>query len=157
MVSIIEELQRTIESYTSMRFFYGTLEALNVEITRQQDANIVWCVRLSEGTIEEDGGQLRERLPVALFFCRPSEQYDIDSIEAEQVLQNCRADAFGWLTRMRRDERALRIVSLNGTSRAYNETDDFLLAYVLNVTLEEVEGYTKCDLPQPVSQQSTRH
>jgi hypothetical protein len=88
---------------------------------------------------------LHERLTVEVLFATRS-NLDFDGLTVENdELQAMKERAFTWLASLFRS-RDLRLVSMNGTSRYYATDDILFSAYGVNVTIEELQGYSRCNL-----------
>lgn len=145
-MSIAEKIKLSIERATGRPFIYDTIEGLNVEIGKRQTARVVWTPLIEAGTLRDENGMYHEVVNVSLFFCDKMAGHDCFTMENEVVLTGCKRDAFAWLTALRRDD-FLQLVSLNDTARSYEELDDVITAYALNVTIYEKEGFGACDVP----------
>lgn len=148
-MSIVDKIKKSVEDATGRPFIYDTLEGLNVEIGRRSTARVVWSALVDSGTIEDENGMIHERVNMALFFCDKMAGLDCFSLENERVLTECKRAAFTWLTQSRRDPE-IRVVSVNATARTYQQLDDIITAFVLDVVIEEKEGFGVCDLPRPM-------
>lgn len=143
-MSIIEKIKRSVEGTTGLPFYYDTPQTLNV----RADYAAYPCVMLhivESGAVEDTNGILRERLTVNVLFVTES-SLDFDGITVEAYeLDEMKKMAFRWLLTLKRSH-DLRLQSINGTNRYYATDDAILSAFGVNVTIDEAQGVTPCDL-----------
>lgn len=153
-MSIIEKIKQTVESATGMPFYYDTPETLNMRMSGAS-AKRPWCFPcamlhiVTSGAIADENGIIRERLTVEVLFAQNSD-LDFDGVQVETCeLDEMKHKAFAWLVYLRTQARTngVRLISSNGTNRYYATDDAIFSAYGVNVTLEEVEGVSKCTTP----------
>lgn len=143
-MSIIDKLKASVETSTGLPFVYGAQGDINraLDVT---DMPCVFAYLADQSAVTDENGIIRERMTMLLFFCDLT-QFDFESLENERILDNCKKRAFKWLASMRIPD-TLRLVSVNGTSRVYEEFDAIVTAFAVNVTFDEVDGISRCDLP----------
>lgn len=142
-MSIIEKIKNSVESATGLPFYYDTPQTLNIRLDRATFP----CAMLNivqSGAVYDQNGILRERLVVEVLFTTTS-RLDFDGVEVERLeLDKMKERAFSWLLSLFRSHE-LRPVSLNSTNRYYATDDVIYSAYGVNVTLEELQGVSRCD------------
>jgi hypothetical protein len=100
---------------------------------------------LQSGAVTDQNGILRERLTIEVLFATKS-SLDFDGVEVEACeIDKMKERAFTWLLSLFRSH-DLRIVSQNGTQRYYATDDAIYSAYGVNVTIEEAQGFSRCNL-----------
>ena len=68
-----------------------------------------------------------------------------DAVANEVIIDQCKKRAFRWAASLC-PAKELRLVSLNGSMRAYLQKDAYLTGYMLNVTIEELDGISRCNI-----------
>ena len=146
-MTFIEKVKETIERATGCRFYYHAAGELN-EVLAGVDIGgdtIAFAYLLKGGEVDVQRNQLREGVNLAVFFCKKTE-FDFNSEENEQLIDDCKRLAFGWLSLMRKSGYFETVGSIT-TERVYDTTTDILTGIAVNVTLRELQGYSECDLP----------
>lgn len=146
-MTIIEHIKESVQAI-GCAFIYDARGVANEIIATTpefaDEPPVVLCYLLTSGTTEQVGGAWRERVQVALFFSKLAE-IDFDGQENEETIDLCKRYAQRWLQSLcGGGVQSLRLVSVNGTERVYQQQADLLTAYGINVTIEEVEGTTPC-------------
>lgn len=146
-MTFIDKLRITIERATACRFYYHAAGELNEVLAGVQIGNepISFAYLLKGGEVDVQRNQLREGVNLAVFFCKKTE-FDFNSYENEQLIDDCKRLAFGWLSLMRKSGYFETVGSIT-TERVYDTTTDILTGIAVNVTLRELQGYSECDLP----------
>ena len=144
-MSIIDKIKQTVESATGLCFYYDTPQTLNMRL----DNAPFPCAMLhivTSGAIADENGIIRERLTVEVLFAQKS-RLDFDGVQVEACeLDEMKRKAFAWLVYLHRwNSNGVRLISTNGTNRYYATDDAIFSAYGVNVTLEEIEGVSKCN------------
>lgn len=143
-MSVIEKIKSTIGAATGLPFYYDTPQTLNVRLDTAQYPCAMLHI-LESGAVVDTNGVLRERLTIEMLFATTS-RLDFDGTEVEsEELQRMKVYAFQWLIALYRS-RELRLVSINGTNRYYATDDAIYSAYGVQVTIDEAQGFSKCDL-----------
>lgn len=142
-MSIIEKIKNSITAATGLPFYYDTPQTLKLRL----DSATYPCAMLhilQSGAIVDTNGILRERLTIEMLFAMTSD-LDFDGTDVEKnELDGMKLLAFQWLLALYRS-RELRLVSINGTNRYYATDDAIYSAYGVQVTIDEVQGVSKCD------------
>lgn len=150
--TIIDKLADTIKALPfedgqkrELPFVYEDADVQNI-VFDQIMPPLVACVPITSAAVQDERGFYHERITLALWFadrmCQPAPDYD--AVENERIIDKCKQRAFRWCASMY-PKKELELVSVNGSERAYLERDAMLTGYMLNVTLEEVEGYGICN------------
>ena len=152
--TIIDKLKASVQaleiekgSGTYLPFYYDDAEMQNIRFDFVA-APLVACVPIESGMVQDAGQMFHERLTLAIWFADAMAQAtagDYDALKNEQVIDACKKRAFRWAASLA-PANELRLVSVNGSMRAYLERDAYLTGYMLNVTIEEVSGIRRCDV-----------
>lgn len=143
-MSIIDKIKNSITAATGLPFYYDTPQTLNVRLDRAQYPCAMLHI-LQSGAVTDANGILRERLTIEMLFATTS-KLDFDGTDVEKnEIDGLRKHAFKWLLKLSRS-RDLRLVSINGTNRYYATDDAIYSAFGVNVTLDEAQGFSACDL-----------
>lgn len=144
MKSIIQKISDSVTAATGLPFHYDTPQTLNITLDRATFPCAMLHI-VNSGTVADTNGILRELLTVEILFATRS-SLDFDGLTVENdELQAMKERAFTWLASLFRSSDLL-LVSMNGTSRYYATDDVLFSAYGVNVTIEELHGYSKCNL-----------
>lgn len=153
-MTFIEKIEASITSLTGLPFCYGSRADVNYMMDNAQLPSAIMYL-IGSGNIVESNGTLRERLQVEVLFASGCE-FDDTGKNYEAICDEMKKKALQWLIRLLLKEDAnLRLRAINGSSREYIQYDAMLAGYRVNVTLEEVLGYSRCDLPQPEPEDNT--
>lgn len=146
-MTFIDKLRITIERATACRFYYNAAGELNEVLAGVEIGGdpIAFAYLLKGGEVDMQRNQLREGVNLAVFFCKKTE-FDFNSYENEQLIDDCKRLAFGWLSLMRKSGYFETVGSIT-TERVYDTTTDILTGIAVNVTLRELQWYSECDLP----------
>lgn len=148
-MTIVDYIRASVEA-VGCTFIYDARGTANDIVARTaefaEEAPVVLCYLISSGTAEQVGGSWRERVQVGLFFSKVAE-IDFEGQENEQTLDLCKRYAQRWLQSLcGGGVPKLRLVAVNSTQRVYNTQADVLTAYAVNVTIEEVDGVSACQV-----------
>ena len=143
-MSIIDKIKKSIEDATGLTFYYDTPQTLNVRLDRATYPCAMLHI-LQSGAVTDANGVLRERLTIEVLFATTSHLvFDGVDVEANEI-DGLKKQAFKWLIKLLRSH-DLRLVSINGTNRYYATEDAIYSAFGVNVTLDEAQGFSKCDI-----------
>lgn len=143
-MSIIDKIKKSIEDATGLTFYYDTPQTLNVRLDRATYPCAMLHI-LQSGAVTDANGVLRERLTIEVLFATTS-HLDFDGVDVEaNEIDGLKKQAFKWLIKLLRSH-DLRLVSINGTNRYYATEDAIYSAFGVNVTLDEAQGFSKCDI-----------
>lgn len=131
------------------QFYYHAAGELNAILADHEigDEVVAFCYLLAGGDVEV-GRQCKESVQLAVFFCKKTE-FDFNSFENEQLIDDCKKVAFGWLSHLTKSP-YLTIDGDVSTQRVYDTTTDILTGIGINIALREQEGYGWCDIPEKV-------
>ena len=150
MKSIIQKIKESVENATGVMFYYDTPQTLNLRLDRATFPCAMLHI-VESGAVQDTNGVLRERMTIEVLFATKS-NLDFDGLEVENSeLNRLKIKAFEWLLALLRMKTELRCVSLNGTSRYYATDDAIYSAFGVNVTIEEIEGISKCNYEDPTA------
>lgn len=152
MRTIIDKLADTFKALPiekgkkhPLPFVYEDADVQNMVFDRIEPP-FVACVPITSAAILDARNMYHERITLALWFadrmCENVPEYD--AIANERIIDACKRRAFAWCASMF-PKKDLELVSINSSERAYLESDAMLTGYMLNVTLEEVEGIGVCN------------
>lgn len=153
-MTIIDKLKNTIEalpteqgSVARMPFIYADDNIQNILFDRIEPP-LVACVPIESAAVQDAGGIIRERLTLAIWFAdrmANGTAGDYDAVANEVIIDQCKKRAFRWAASLC-PAKELRLISLNGSMRAYLQKDAYLTGYMLNVTIEELDGISRCNI-----------
>lgn len=144
-MTIIDKIKNSITAATGLPFYYDTPQTLNVRLDRATFPCAMLHI-LQTGTAFDTNGIIRERITIEMLFTTVSNlDFDGTDVEANE-LDALKRKAFAWLVALHRSH-DLRVVSINGTSRYYATDDVIYSAFGVNVTLDELQGVSSCDIP----------
>lgn len=149
--TIVDKLARTIErkelnnGIVPLPFIYADLDTQNILIDHT-GVPFAACAPLGTSMVADEHGLWHERATFEVFFGDLMEQSlaDYDAVENERKIDDCKRRAFKWLSDLSPADE-LRLISVNSATRAYMQFDAITTGYLVNVTLEEVAGYGKCE------------
>ena len=143
-MSVIEKIKNSITAATGLPFYYDTPQTLNVRLDRATFPCAMLHI-LQTGTAVDTNGIIRERLTIEMLFTTVS-NLDFDGTDVEKnELDALKKKACAWLIGLHRSHE-LRLITINGTSRYYATDDVIYSAFGVNVTIEEVQGFSSCDI-----------
>lgn len=143
-MSVTKKIGDSVTAATGLPFYYDTPQTLNIRL----DTATFPCAMmniLQSGTIVENNTIIKERLNIEVIFAQKS-RLDFDGMQVEKFeLDAMKEKAFEWLLLLFRSH-DLKLVSLNGTQRYYATEDVIYSAYGVNVTIDERQGVSICNL-----------
>ena len=151
MRTIIDKLADTFKTLPligrqkhPLPFVYEDADVQNM-VFDNVEPPFVACVPITSAAVADERNMYHERITIALWFAdRMHESVpDYDARKNEHIIDECKRRAFAWCSSMF-PKKELALVSINSSDRAYLESDALLTGYMLNVTLEEVEGIGIC-------------
>lgn len=144
--TIVDKLRRSLECVKNeagqtLPFVYEDKDIQNI-LTQKLPAPLVLCVPIVSSAVTSANGLVHERITLAVWFADNMLQGsgDFCAVENERIIDDCKQRAFKWVASLT-PANELKLISINGAERAYLEMDDNLTGYMLNVTLEEMQGY----------------
>lgn len=142
-MDIIAKIKDSLQ-VTGLPFYYDTPQTLNIRLDTAQYPCVMLHI-IESGTVTDANGILRERLTIEMLFATTSSlDFDGETVEREE-LDGMKKLAFQWLIALYRSN-ALRLVSINETHRYYATDDAIFSAFGVQVTLDEIEGISPCDV-----------
>lgn len=145
-MSVIDKIKNSITAATGLPFYYDTPQTLNVRL----DTAVYPCAMLhilQSGAVVDVNGILKERLTIEMLFATTS-HLDFDGTDVEKnEIDGLKKYAFTWLLKLLRSH-DLKLIAINGTNRYYATEDVIYSAYGVNVTIDEIQGYSKCDIEE---------
>lgn len=147
MKSIIDKIKESVESVIGFgRFYYNDGDGLNVDLDEAQYP-CAFAQLIETGTLQDNIGQFHERVGVGIFFAGLAD-VELEPIPNERILTELKKKALTWLASLNSNDE-IKLVEVRGTDRVYIKSNDYdvrLTAFVVNVTLEELDGFGACDL-----------
>ena len=147
MKSIIDKIKESVEAVIGHdRFYYNDGDGLNIELDNAKYP-CAFAQLIEAGTVRDGIGMYHERVAVGLFFANIADQ-ELEPIPNEKILTELKRSAFSWLASLHASDE-LKLEEVRGTDRVYIKSDNYdvrLTAFVVNITLEEVQGYGICDI-----------
>ena len=145
-MSIIDKIKESVEAL-GLAFEYGSLDNIN-ELVSSHDfdgGRLCYCTLITTGTATQDaGGVWHDSVQVGLFVVDKTE-YDPCSLENENIITGCKNDVYRWLLSVRNGCK-IKVQTVTGSQRVYDEFDDIVTGYGVQVTVEEKDGFGPCDL-----------
>ena len=144
--SVIKKIEKTVKDAMSGEypFYYDTPQTLNQRLDNAAYPCVMLHI-LESNALVDTNGIFRERLSIEMLFANTM-QLDFDGIDTEeQKMQALKEAGFAWLVMLYRSHE-LRLIAINGTHRYYASDDSIIGAYGISVTLEEVQGFAKCNI-----------
>ena len=149
--TIVDKLARTIErkelnnGIEPLPFVYADLDTQNI-LLDNIGAPFAAAAPLNSGAVTDEHGRYHERATFEIYFGDLMAQAlpDYAARENERIIDICKRRAYKWLAELK-PASGLRLVSVNSAQRAYMQFDAITTGYLVNVTLEEVEGYGACE------------
>lgn len=149
MRSIIDKIKDSVESVIGQdRFYYNDGNGLNVDLDYAAYP-CAFAQLIEAGTLQDGVGMYHERVAIGIYFANTA-AVDLEPIPNERILTELKKSALVWLASLNANDK-LKLVEVRGTDRVYIKSDDYdvrLTAYVLQVTLEEVQGFGVCDMDE---------
>lgn len=143
--TIIDKIKKTIPASLGDRFVYDSESQLNVILDNERFP-LAFMTLVDTGTVQDQLGQFKERLTIDMHFATLAEQ-DMNGEDNERLIDQMKRIALGeWLPALR-DAEYIHLVSVNSTRRIYmqfGQYDVILTAYVVNVTIDDNEGFGVC-------------
>lgn len=142
-MTITSKIKDSVRESLGIPCYYQSEEELNRIFDGGEFPCAFFTLLRSQG-ITQDNGNIRERVQIAMFFADVAE-FDYNAERNERIIDLQKQRAYKWLLSLRRSD-TLRLVSTDGSERAYAEYDVILTGYAVRVTLEELQGVTICDV-----------
>lgn len=147
MKSIIDKIKESVEAVIGeRRFYYNDGDGLNIDLDNA-DYPCAYARLIEAGTLQDNFGQYHERVALGIFFADIAD-IDLNPMANEKILTKLKKSGLVWLASLRNNDE-LKLIEVRGTDRVYIKSDDFdvrLTAFVVQVTLEEIQGFGVCDI-----------
>ena len=134
-MSLVNKIKESIEA-RGLNCIYDSLGMINQKLD-YSNYPLAFFTLIKEGGLISVNGVYREVANIAIFFVKPS-TFDFESLENEQIIDECKTLALGWLDSLKWGG-VLRAEVLR-TDRVYNYADSILTGYALNLRISELEG-----------------
>lgn len=118
---------------TALKCYYGTRESINEQVSRG-GLPCAFFALLAESKIQEGAGTIAETYTLMMSFARLTE-FDFESVENEDIIEQCRRDAFNWLAYIRAGMADFVAGEVVGSGRLYEEFDDIITEYYLTIRI----------------------
>lgn len=142
-MTIVDKIRDSLQQFTGTPCYYQSEEQLNTILDYGQ-LPCTFFDLLRTQQVTTDIGNLRERVQVAIFFADVATGFDFNATDNERVIDAQKTIAFKWVLSMATNNN-LRLLSVDGSERAYAEYDVLLTGFAIRVTLEELYGVTMCN------------
>lgn len=151
--TIVDKIAATIErpefgkgGITPLPFVYADLDTQNI-LLDNVGVPFAAAAPLASGAVTDKHGRYHERATFEVFFGDKMAQAlpDYCARANEHIIDECKVRAFAWLASLQRNAE-LRLISVNSAQRAYMQFDAIVTGYLVNVTIEEKQGYNMCDV-----------
>lgn len=147
-MSIISKIKKTVESVIGNgRFYYNDGEGLNIELDNATYP-CAFAQLVDAGALTDSLGQFHERIGIGVFFANTAD-IELEPLKNEDILTDLKKSALTWLATVSQSSE-LRLTEVRSTDRVYiksdGEYDVRLTAFVVYVTIEEIEGFGACQI-----------
>ena len=132
-MNIARKIITSVEDATALHCYYGTMESINEQVSKG-GLPCAFFSLLANSTIQEGVGTISETYTLTISFARLTE-FDFDSVENEDIIDQCRRDAFNWLAYLRAGSADFVAGGITASGRMYEELDDIVTGYYLTLNL----------------------
>lgn len=143
-MTIIDKIKKSVEDL-GLVFEYGSLADIN-EIVSSHDfdaGKLCYCTLISTGTARLDTqGRWHDVIQAGLFVVDKTD-FDPCSLENEEIISDCKDSVFAWLLSVKNSPE-IKVQSVVSSQRVYDEFDDIVTGYGVQITIEEKEGFGNC-------------
>lgn len=139
-MNFAEKIKADFEAITGLTLLYGSRDGINWAINHNaMPAGFFTLIRSSN--VDADGLSIKESAEVAVSVIRlsPSEE---PGYETEEVIEECRQQVFAYLTALK-SSGLMHLRSVTRASRIFDEFDDIVCGFGVNIIVEEIDG-TRC-------------
>lgn len=141
-MTIVEKISKTINDGVNFPMYYGNRYDINT-IMETATLPCAFCFLLDNNTITQENGILRERANLIMFFANLKQSED--QVANEQVIDTMKKTACKWILHLYKQD-AVVIKGNTIQGQRFDMFDSQLIGYGIQLTLEEVEGISSCDL-----------
>lgn len=132
-MNIARKIIQSVADVTALKCYYGTRESIDEQVSRG-GLPCAFFELLAESIIQEGAGTIAETYTLTLSFARLTE-FDYESVENEDIIEQCRLDAFNWLVYIRTGMADFTAGEVVGSGRLYEEFDDIITGYYLTIRI----------------------
>lgn len=132
-MNIARKIIESVADATALKCYYGTRESINEQVSRG-GLPCAFFALLAESNIQEGAGTIAETYTLTMSFARLTE-FDFESVENEDVIEQCRRDAFNWLAYIRAGMADFTAGEVVGSGRLYENFDDIVTGYYLTIRI----------------------
>lgn len=118
---------------TALKCYYGTRESINEQVSKG-GLPCAFFALLAESNIQEGAGTIAETYTLTISFAKLTE-FDFESVENEDIIEQCRRDAFNWLAYIRAGKADFTAGEVVGSGRLHEEFDDIITGYYLTIRI----------------------
>ena len=139
-MNFAEKIKADFEAITGLTLMYGSRDGINWAINHNAlPAGFFTLIRSSN--VDADGLSIKESAEVAVSVIRlsPAEE---PGYETEEVIELCRQQVFAYLTALK-SSGLLELRSVTRASRIFDEFDDIVCGFGVNIVVKEIDG-TRC-------------
>ena len=136
-MSIVNKIKTSVQTITGLPCYYDDSGRLNMKLD-YLEYPLAFFTLINNGNLNTTNAHYRERVDIAMFFIKPT-TFDFESLENEQIIEECKGYALKWLQGLRLQRDLIPLYVLN-TTRVYNYADTILTGYAINIRLEETIG-----------------
>ena len=139
-MNFAEKIKADFEAITGLTLLYGSRDGINWAISHNAlPAGFFTLIRSSN--VNADGLSIKESAEVAVSVIRlsPAEE---PGYKTEEVIDECRQQVFAYLTALK-SSGLMNLRSVTRASRIFDEFDDIICGFGVNIIVEEIDG-TRC-------------
>lgn len=130
-MNIARKIINSVADATALKCYYGTRESINEQVSRG-GLPCAFFALLAESNIQEGAGTIVETYTLTMSFAKLTE-FEFESVENEDIIEQCRRDAFNWLAYIRAGMADFVAGEVVGSGRLYEEFDDVVTGYYLTI------------------------
>lgn len=132
-MNIARKIIESVADATALKCYYGTRESINEQVSRG-GLPCAFFALLAESNIQEGAGTIAETYTLTMSFARLTD-FDFESVENEDIIEQCRLDAFNWLAYIRAGMADFTAGEVVGSGRLYEQFDDIVTGYYLTIRI----------------------
>lgn len=132
-MNIARKIIESVADAAALKCYYGTRESINEQVSRG-GLPCAFFALLAESNLQEGAGTIAETYTLTMSFARLT-KFDYESVENEDIIEQCRRDAFNWLAYIRAGMADFTAGEVVGSGRLYEEFDDIVTGYYLTIKI----------------------
>lgn len=132
-MNIARKIIESVADATALKCYYGKPESINEQISRG-GLPCAFFTLLAESKLQEGAGTIAETHTLVISFVNQTE-FDYESVENEDIIEQCRRDAFNWLAYIRAGMADFTAGEIVGSGRLYEQFDDIVTGYYLTIRI----------------------